>query len=76
MDRGRTKQKALLMMILRQIMIELSITHGVIALGQLCIGAIFFAMRSCEYIRRFHQEDSKRTKVVSLKNIRLKKDGK
>ena len=30
-------------------------------------------MRSCEYLKTSHQEDSKRTKILRLKNIRFKK---
>ena len=73
MDRGRKKQKAFRMMMLRKMM-ELSITHKEVALSHLCIGAIFFAMRSCDYLKCSHKEESKRTKVVRQKNIRLKKD--
>jgi len=61
-------------MVLRKMM-DVSITHKEVALTQLCIGAIFFAMRSCEYLKSTHSEDSKRTKILRLKNIRFKKDG-
>lgn len=40
------------------------------------IGAIFFAMRSCEYLQITHKDDSRRTKILRLKNIYFKKDGK
>ena len=57
-------------------MLETSITHKEIATTHLCIGAIFFAMRSCEYLQTSHKEDSKRTKILRLRNIQFKKDGK
>jgi hypothetical protein len=40
------------------------------SIGQLLIGALFFAMRSCEYSTTSNQED-KKTKLLCLKNIRL-----
>ena len=45
-------------------------THKEVALSHLCIGAIFFAMRSCDYLKCSRKEESKRTQVVRLKNIR------
>ena len=50
-------------------------THKDIALAWLLIGATFFAMRSCEYLKTNHLEDSKRTKIIRLKNIKFKKNG-
>ena len=41
----------------------------------LLIGALFFAMRSCEYLRTSSKENIKRTKILRLKNIRFKKNG-
>ena len=61
-------------MILRK-MYELANSHKELALNQLCIGAIFFAMRSCEYLLTSHNEDSKRTKTLRMRNIKFKKDG-
>jgi hypothetical protein len=40
------------------------------AIGQLLIGALFFAMRSCEYSTTSNQED-KKTKLLCLRNIRI-----
>ena len=60
-DKAIKKQKALPIMILRK-MYELANSQKELALNQLCIGAIFFAMRSCEYLLTSHNEDSKRTK--------------
>ena len=45
------------------------------AICWLLIGAIFFAMRSCEYLKT-SEENSKRTKIIRLKNIAFKKQGK
>ena len=54
---------------------EIANTHKELALSNLCIGAIFFAMRSCEYLISTHNEDSKRTKILRLRNIQFKKNG-
>ena len=56
-------------------MAQLAMSEKEKALSQLCIGAIFFAMRSCEYLQSSHKEDSKRTNILRLKNISFKKDG-
>ena len=45
------------------------------ATAWLLIGAIFFAMRSCEYLATA-SEESKRTKVIRVKNITFKKGSK
>ena len=45
------------------------------ALSWLFIGAIFFAMRSCEYLKTA-EESMKRTKIIRIGNIRLKKGSK
>ena len=57
-------------------LIDLVVTHKELALSQLFIGAIFFAMRSCEYLQSTHKEDSRRTRILRLRNIQFKKDGK
>ena len=36
--------------------------------------ALFFAMRSCEYLVSKYPEESKRTKIIRLKNVVFKKD--
>ena len=74
-DSSKRKQKALPMFVIRKIM-ELAITDKQIALAWLLVGAIFFAMRSCEYLKTVHKEDSKRTKILRLKNIIFKKNRK
>ena len=57
-------------------MYDLAITHKEYALSQLCIGAIFFAMRLCEYLISTYHVDSKRTKILlTLRDIRFKKNG-
>ena len=61
-------------MVLRK-MLEISVTPLEQALGYLCIGSIFFAMRSCEYLRGTHREDSRRTKIRRLRNIAFKGGG-
>ena len=65
------KQKALPMIVLRK-MQELATSERDKAVAWLCIGAIFFAMRSCEYLQTAG-EMMKRTKIIRLGNIRFKK---
>ena len=59
-------------MVLRKMM-ELSTSAREIATAWLLIGAIFFAMRSCEYLKTA-PEESKRTKIIRIGNIVFKKD--
>ena len=73
-DSSTKKQKALPLMVLRKMM-KLSNTELQKAQTWHFIGAIYFAMRSCEYVRTVLKEDSKRTKIIRLRNIRFKKDG-
>ena len=54
---------------------EIAIFHKDKALAYLIVGAIFFAVRSCEYVKTNHFEDSKRTKVLRLRNIMFKGQG-
>jgi hypothetical protein len=63
------------MIVLRKLM-DLSITARDKAIAWLLIGAIFFAMRSCEYLRTCANEESKRTKILRTRNLKFKKDGK
>ena len=37
---------------------------------------VFFAMRAYKYLKTNHQEDSKRTKIIRLRNIIFKKKDK
>jgi hypothetical protein len=59
------------MMVLRKMM-ALSTSEREKAVSWLLIGAIFFAMRSCEYLQTA-SEDKKRTKIVRIGNIIFKK---
>ena len=61
-DGSRRKQKALPMMVLRKMM-ELASSDRDKAITWLLIGATFFAMRSCEYLKTA-PEESKRTKIL------------
>ena len=70
-DGSRRKQKALPMMVLRKMM-DLSTSEREQAVSWLLIGAIFFAMRSCEYLRT-SSEDKKRTKIVRIGHVIFKK---
>mmetsp|Transcript_28648 Transcript_28648/g.33301 ORF Transcript_28648/g.33301 Transcript_28648/m.33301 type:complete len:304 (-) Transcript_28648:414-1325(-) len=74
LDGKRKKQKALPMMVLRK-MLDLSDSHWETAVSWLLIGAIFFAMRSCEYLETNTKEEYRRTKILRLKNIAFKKNG-
>ena len=71
-DGRRRKQKALPMMVLRK-MLQISVTEREKAISWLLIGAIFFAMRSCEYLKTA-AEETKRTKIVRIGNILFKKN--
>ena len=42
-----------------------------LAIARLAIGAYVFAMRSCEYSKTCSDEESKRTKVLRIRNIRF-----
>jgi hypothetical protein len=59
------------MMVLRKMM-ELADSERDIAVSWLLIGAIFFAMRSCEYLQT-SVEEKKRTRIVRIGNIQFKK---
>lgn len=73
-DAGKKKQKALPMYVLRR-MYELAVTKKQKDQVWLLVGAIFFAMRSCKYLKITHKEDSKRTKILRLRNFKFKKNG-
>jgi hypothetical protein len=74
-DGKKKKQKALPMMVLRK-MSELQNTKWQQAVVWLLIGAIFFAMRSCEYLDTKTPETERRTKILRLRNIIFKNNGK
>jgi hypothetical protein len=73
-DGSRNKQKALPMTVLRK-MHDLAETSWDTAVTHLLIGAIFFAMRSCEYLKTSARDGEKRTKITRLRNIMFKKNG-
>ena len=73
-DGKKKKQKALPMMVLRK-MLDLQSTNWQSAVAWLLIGAIFFAMRSCEYLDTKSPEADRRTRILRLQNIIFKKDG-
>ena len=54
---------------------ELSTTPWEIAVTHLLILALFFAMRSCEYLETRYPEESRRTHILRCKNFKFKKDG-
>ena len=62
------------MSVLRK-MYDLAETPWDVAATHLLIGAIFFAMRSCEYLKTSSQESNKRTKILRVNSILFKKNG-
>ena len=74
LDGAKLKQKALPLSAVRKMM-EMAVTHKDHAMAWLFVGAIFFAMRSCEYLQTGKDELSKRTKIIRIKNITFKKEG-
>ena len=62
-------------MVLRK-MHNLASSPWQIATAQLLIGAIFFAMRSCEYLETNTHESNRRTRITRLKNFVFRRDGK
>ena len=54
-------------------MLDLASSPWTVASTWLLIGAIFFAMRSCEYLETSSSESNKRTKILRMKNIVFKK---
>ena len=73
-DGAKRKQKALPMIALQKMM-ELASTKWETATTWLLIGAIFFAMHSCEYLMTTSRKESKQTKILRLKNIQFIKNG-
>ena len=70
-DGQRLKQKALPMTVLRKLH-DIAASERDRAVAWLLTGAIFFAMRSCEYLQTA-EESTKRTRIVRLRNIRFKR---
>ena len=52
-------------------MAQISKSDFNLAVAHLTIGAYVFAMRSCEYAKTCFEEESKRTKILRVKNIRF-----
>ena len=63
------------MMVLRKMM-NLACTKLAIAIVWLLIGAIFFCMRSCEYLQTCKDEEKKTTRIIRLGDIKFKLRGK
>jgi hypothetical protein len=72
-DPQQKQQKALPFIVLDKLA-KRQVTELDIALGQLTIGAAFFACRSCEYLTVPKREE-RRTKLLCLQNIRFFKVG-
>ena len=70
-DGTKLKQKALPMMVLRKVL-ELAVSQREKAIAWLLIGALFFAMISCEYLK-VAPEETKWTKIIWVENVVLKK---
>ena len=62
------------MMVLRK-MLDLAVSERKKSIAWLLIGALFFAMRSCEYLK-ISPEETKRTKIIRVGNVVLKKGNK
>ena len=62
------------MMVLRKLL-DLANSDWQRAVAWLLIGAIFFAMRSCEYLETKISETDRRTKILRIRNIIFKKNG-
>ena len=73
-DGSKKKQKLLPMLVLRRIDFLANTTYQK-AVSKLLIGAIFFAMRSCEYLQTRLCEEQQRTKTLQIRNIRFVKNG-
>jgi hypothetical protein len=71
-DGSRQKQKALPMLVLRKMM-DLAVSNRDKAIAWLLIGAIFFAMQSCEYLKK-STEEKKQTKIIHVGDILFKKN--
>ena len=68
-DGPETQQKAATISMIR-CLATYSATSIDIAIGQLIIGAFFFAMRSCEYLH-VPASETRKTKILRLKDIRF-----
>lgn len=73
-DGSEKKQKALPFSVLRT-MAELAVSDKDHFITDLLIGAMFFTMRSCEYIKTTAQDGAKRTKILCLSNFTFRSRG-
>ena len=71
-DKGRKKQKAIPASVLRY-MYTVALSPWDTATVHLLILDFFFCMRSCEFLSTRYAEESKRTKILHLKNFQFKK---
>jgi hypothetical protein len=72
-DPKKKHQKALPISVLKE-MLRLAIKNDdpfVLATAHAALGAYAFAMRSCEYSKTCSDEESKRTKILRVRNIRF-----
>ena len=72
-DPGTKQQKAIPLSVIRKLNTQTQTNEIEKALAELNTGAIYFCMRSCEYLR-VQDAKSKRTKLLCLRNIRLFKN--
>ena len=54
----------------------MSTTPWEVAVTHLLVLGLFFTMRSCEYLETKYPKESKRTRILRIKNIKFKKGGK
>ena len=73
-DKNVKQQKALPLCVIRQLH-RIKSSNENIAIAQLCTAAIFFAMRSCEYLRTNIPEEKRRTNILRLRDLRFFKKG-
>ena len=73
LDSNDSRQKAIPISVIRQAhkLYSNSKDPHAVAISQLIVGAFFFAMRSCEYSKTTSPTESKRTKIVSIGDIRF-----
>ena len=69
-DKNAKQQKSLPLIALIELHKKKNTVEN-IAIDQLCIGAIFFAMRSCEYLCTNIPEERRRINTLRLRNIRF-----
>ena len=74
MDKHQVQQKALPLIVLRKLFENKSTVEN-IATAQLCIGAIFFAMCSCKYLKSSVAEEKRKTQTLRIPNLRFYKKG-